>query len=421
VENSGLANRAPWYVHLVNNVGRLAASAGLRSDDALRPSAIMLAARRRAGGEDLGAPAVDDPLARLTRAMIDESAASQTGRLAMLTHLRDLLAARIRLNRAWATPGTTVTQEPVERPVFVFGLPRTGTTLLHNLLAQDPAVRVPWTWEVMVPTAVPGASTPQARRALAERQLRWVHRLAPAFRSVHAVDADLPQECIAITAYALQSIEFHTTHRVPSYQQWLEQTDQRPAYRWHRRFLQHLQADDRADAPPGPEGPRRWVLKAPGHLFAMEALLAEYPDAVLVQTHRDPLAVVGSISSHGVILREAFSDRVSRHEVALDWSTRWARALDRTLALRQRDPALEAKILDLHYDEVVADPLAAVAQIHRHAGLELSAAARSRMQAFMARNPQGRHGRHRYTLEQFGLEPAREQARFARYRDFLNA
>jgi len=156
------------------------------------------------------------------------------------------------------------------------------------------------------------------------------------------------------------------------------------------------------------------VLKAPGHLFGLDALLAVYPDACLVQTHRDPLKVVGSIASHGVVLRAAFSDAVAAHEVALDWSVRWARALDQ--ALRVRDAiCTPGRVLDLRYEEIVRDPVGAVRAVYTHAGMELRAEAETCMRAFLAANRQEQHGLHRYDLEQFGLEREEEAQRYAAY------
>ncbi|MEO0972384.1 MAG: sulfotransferase [Pseudomonadota bacterium] len=413
---------APWYVRTFNHLSAAAAELGLARPEALRPEALRQAARRRAPQcYSFASPALKDPLERLCADVDRHSRASATGRIAMVEHLVELLAARLRLVRRWEQVGEgRVAAEPVERPVFIFGLPRTGTTLLHNLIAQDPDVRVPWTYEVMMPTSQPGALSRGARRAAVGKRLRWVDRLAPDFRSVHEVSATLPQECIAITAHALQSIEFHTTHRLPDYENWLEQSDQRPAYAFHRRFLQHLQHEDRLDGSDHSSfDARRWVLKAPGHLFALEALLDAYPDAVLVQTHRDPLEVVASISSHGVILRQAFSDQVDPHEVASDWSARWCGALERTLALRAREPELNARILDVHYQQTLSDPIDTIAAIYAHAGLSLSEQARARMATYLTRNPQGRHGRHRYSLEEFGLSRNAEQERYASYRHWL--
>ena len=169
------------------------------------------------------------------------------------------------------------------------------------------------------------------------------------------------------------------------------------------QFLQHLH---RLGAALGAEGA--------GHLFALDALLAVYPDACLVQTHRDPLKVVASIASHGVVLRAAFSDAVDPREVAHDWSARWAKALERTL--RRRDAlCAPGRVLDLRYEKILRDPIAAVRTLYAHAQLELGAPAEARMRAFLAANPQERHGAHRYTLELFGLDREVEADRYAAY------
>src|SRR5690606_19663336 len=168
-------------------------------------------------------------------------------------------------------------------------------------------------------------------------RLAWANRLAPEFKRIHPIAPDLPQECIAITANVFMSIQFHTTHDVPSYEDWFERSGQALAYDFHYRFLQHLAARR-----PG----KRWVLKAPGHLFALDALLERYPDAKIIQPHRDPLRVMASMASHATVLRKAFSDRADPAEIAADWTRRWADALERFLCVRDLAPA--EQFLDRH-------------------------------------------------------------------------
>lgn len=394
----------PFYARALNAAGVRLERAGWLSGLGLDAAALMLDAQRRAHLDDFGPDPIADPLERLARATEEEAQLTLTGRIAIRTYLVDLLINRLQMERD-RRDDPLIEQQRIERPVFIIGLPRTGTTLLHNLIAQDDAVRVPMTWEVMFPSPPPRPAVVDRRIARAERALRWVDRLAPDFKRIHAVGALLPQECIAITTHAFASIQFHTTQRVPAYEDWLETTPLGSGYRFHRRFLQHLQRHD--------EG-RRWVLKAPGHLFGLDALLAVYPDACLVQTHRDPLKVVASIASHGVVLRAAFSDAVDPHEVALDWSIRWARALDQ--ALRVRDAiCTPGRVLDLQYEEIVRDPIGAVRAVYAHAGMELCAEAETCMRTFLAANPRERHGAHRYDLEQFRLDPEEEQQRYADY------
>jgi hypothetical protein len=397
--------RPPFYARALNAAGARLERRGWLARLAFDAEALMRAARARTRLDDFGSAPLSEPLERLARATESESRLTLTGRIAIRSHLVDLLVNRLQLQRDRARDPRIATQA-IEHPVFIFGLPRTGTTLLHNLISQDDGVRVPLTWEVMYPSPPPrSADAADGRVARTERALRWLDRLAPDFKRIHPVGALLPQECIAIAAHSFASIQFHTTQRVPSYEDWLEGRRMDDAYRCHREFLQQLQRHGSA---------RRWVLKAPGHLFALDALLAVYPDACLVQTHRDPLRVVGSIASHGVVLRAAFSDAVDPREVARDWSARWAHAL--ASALRVRDaPATSPRFLDLHYEQIVRDPVAAVRAIYAHAEMELGTEAERRMRAFLAANPQDRHGPHRYTLEQYGLDRDEEAGRYAGY------
>jgi hypothetical protein len=221
---------------------------------------------------------------------------------------------------------------------------------------------------------------------------------------IHPIAADLPQECIAITAQVFMSIQFHTTHDVPSYQNWLEAAPQRLGFDFHHRFLQHQQAKSAG---------ARWVLKAPGHLFALEGLLERYPDARIIHTHRDPLRAMASMASHATVLRRAFSDSADPRKIAADWADRWARALEKFLAVRDRAPT--AQFLDLNFESIERDPLGTVERVYDFLGWPLTDAARAAMQSFLDANPKNKHGVHSYTLQQFGLSRAVEAARFRDY------
>ncbi len=390
-------------VNALNISGRALSGAGVETPS-LDKARLENAARRRAGLDDFGDWAIDGPLSRLLDAYRHEARLTMLGRItvrelvvSLLQNLLELEADRKRYPE--------LASQRIGRPVFIIGLPRTGTTLLHGLMSEDPGNRVPRTWEVMYPAGLPREAAEIDRvRARTQARLSWVNRLVPEFKRIHPIAPDLPQECIAITALVFMSIQFHTTHNVPSYEDWLEADDQALAYRFHRRFLQHLQAQRPGD---------RWVLKAPGHLFALGSLLAEYPDAKIIQTHRDPLRVMASMASHATVLRRAFSDSADPHEIATDWAARWSAALDDFLTVRDRKPA--EHFLDVDYDEIESDPPGTIAKIYDFLGWELTPAARERMRAFLDANPKDKHGAHRYSLAQFGLDRDTELARFRNY------
>jgi hypothetical protein len=272
----------------------------------------------------------------------------------------------------------------------------------------------------MYPAATRAPADVAHARAQAGTRLDWANRLAPEFMSIHPIAPDLPQECIAITAQVFMSIQFHTTHDVPSYQDWFEEAPQDLAFDFHYRLLQHLQAKTTAmdggsatNAGAICGSGARWLLKAPGHLFALEGLLKRYPDARIVHTHRDPLRVMASMASHATVLRRAFSDHAEPTSIAKDWADRWARALDKFLAVRDRAPAQQ--FLDVSFESIESNPLGTVERVYDFLGWELTDVARAAMTRFLAANPKNKHGVHRYTLDQFGLSHAPLAARFRSY------
>jgi hypothetical protein len=365
---------------------------------------LRRAAFRRAGSTDFGAWDFAEPLERLLKSYRDEADLTTLGRITVRELLVSLLENLLRMESERAT-NPEIERQQIVAPVFIVGLPRTGTTHLHGMISQDPASRAPFTWEVMYPAApVATHKDIDNARARTDARLGWANRLAPEFMRIHPIAADLPQECIAITAQVFMSIQFHTTHNVPSYQDWFEDAVQDLGLDFHRRLLQHLQAKR-----PG----NRWVLKAPGHLFALEGLLKRYPDAKVIHTHRDPLRVMASMASHATVLRRAFSDRADPRQIAADWADRWARALDKFLAVRDRAPA--EQFLDIDFDAIEANPLGAIERVYEFLGWPVTTEARTAINAFLAANPKNKHGVHRYTLEQFGLSRAAETARFRNY------
>jgi hypothetical protein len=244
------------------------------------------------------------------------------------------------------------------------------------------------------------------RIARADRALAATDQLIPGFKKMHPMGARLPQECCMLMNHDLMSMQLHCSFRIPAYQDWFDGQDLRPVYASHRRQLQHLQSRCPAR--------RGWVLKSPQHLWSLDALLDVYPDARVVQTHRDPVVVAASLASLVSLLRGMASDEVDPIEVGRDWTGRLELGLARGLELRRRlsgDP----RFFDLHFAELMADPIASVARVYAHFGMELGAQAEARMRDFLARNPRDKHGRHEYTLRGAGLDLESERARFEAY------
>ena len=394
----------PLFRRLVDGFGtitsRFGANHGVYEPEALKASAI-----RQTGFDDFGAPDVDEPLGLLCDDYSRASHLTFAGHLAAKHHLQQLLSNRLKL-QACAQRHPEISQQQIKKPVFVLGLPRSGTTLLHGLLAQDRRHRCPMTWEVMFPDPPPEAAgfETDKRIKLTDGKLGWLDHLAPGFKTIHPIGATLPQECIAITANALISLEFHTTNHVPTYQTWYEKHDLRSAYRYHLAFLQHLQWKHARE---------RWVLKAPDHLRGLDALLTVYPDATVIQTHRNPLKVAASISSHGTVLRAGFSDHIDPAKIAAEWNEYWANSLDRAMAARARH--VNTTFVDVYYEDLVTNPIECIAKLYQTLSLSFDDDTRSRMTNFLAANPQDKHGRHRYSLSEFGLHEHAVLERFQSY------
>ena len=389
------------------NMGGWAMKEAGVSGPALDLAGLMAAARRRTGLSDFGHPPFEEAAERLTDSLRNEAELNLVGRIAARTDLMRSLMNRLRMQED-SRRNPEIAGAAVPTPLFITGMPRTGTTLLHGLLAQDPRGRSPASWETMYPTPAPEKHRYERDRRipLTELQLRCLGQIIPEFRRIHPVGAQLPQECLVLTAPSFYSFQFQTMHCVPSYQRWLEEQDLTPAYEGHRNFLQHLQSRCPGDW---------WVLKAPAHLFGLEALFGVYPDARVVMTHRDPLPVVASLASLTTVLRSAFSDGVDPHAVGREMSERWARGLYEFLRVRDSGRVPHDQVIDVQYRELVADPIGTVRTIYGCFDLELTDEAEKRMRSFLSTHRKDKHGRHQYSLEEFGLDPREEISRYESY------
>ena len=368
----------------------------------LDPDALQRRAEGEIGSANWG-PAFDTALTELCRSARDEARLSAQGEARLAAQLCSLLKTRLQLYADRARHPEISAQEIVA-PLIVTGLPRSGTTILHGLLAQDPRARSPQRWEVERPSPPPRSETYSSDPRIAAMQAR-VDALPAAFKAMHAMGATLPEECNSVMQLAFASPNFGATMAIPSYMRWLlEEADMTPAFALHRDVLQSLQA-----FAPGVW----WVLKSPPYLWWPDALLAAYPDARLIVTHRDPAEVMASNASLIAWLREQ-SGPVDRRFVGAEQTAQWELALDRFAAFRAAH-GNDAKIVDCLYRELVRDPLALVGSIYDRFGVTLTTEARTAMERFMAENSQGKHGTHRYDPADFGLEPDVVRARFADY------
>ncbi len=390
-------------VRLLNGCGTLLDKSRIPRTP-IRAVDLIKTAERRCGLDDFGGGDFFEGLSRLIDSCQRESQLNLIGRIVLRADLIRTLCSRLFMQRDREVYPSIVRQE-IHEPLFIVGLPRSGTTLLHTLLAMDPDHRVPLTWEVMSPSP-PTGDNEKRRIQRAISSCNCFNWLAPTFRQVHPVGAELPQECVSLMTPTFMSDQFDAMYYVPSYRAWFFRQDLRPAYEYHRRFLQHLQV--RRNAP-------RWVLKAPTHMFALPALLSVYPDAIFVQTHRAPLDAMASVSSLMTILRRVFSDAVDPQTVCREAIDYWSKTLDRFL--KERSRLAERRICDVNYVEICRDPLVAVRRIYAHFGWSLSQKVEQRMRRALASQPEERYKFHRYDLAQFEVPEAESAGRFAAYCD----
>ncbi|MFN7149790.1 MAG: sulfotransferase family protein [Microthrixaceae bacterium] len=323
------------------------------------------------------------------------------------------LATRLRLVD-WRARHPEVAAQRIERPIIIVGLPRTGTSILHDLMAQDPSMRAPLSWEVERPVPPPRTETYETDPRIAEAQAQFdlVDSLIPGFTAFHELGARLAQEDVRMWTSEFRSMQFSLQFEVPEYNEWLLHTaDMAPAYRWHHRFLQHLQSEHMVD---------RWLLKSPAHLWNFAELAAEYPDAIVIQNHRDPLKVIASISALGASLREMTTDSFEVQRLAAQYGEDIMFGLDRALAQRRDGLFPEDQVIDVRYQDFRTDLLGTVAAIYDRLGLELTDEAAARQKAFLDAHPgDAANSLRRYKWEQTGLDEGEMRERASAYQEYF--
>lgn len=337
-----------------------------------------------------------------------EAALSVFGRASLHWDVLRLLGNVLRLERAEAEV-PAIARSEIRAPIFITGLPRSGTTFLHTLLAEDPEAMAPLSWQTMQPYPDRRDRSRDGRVRRAERELGVFRRLSPEVEGLHPLAASTPQECTEITAHVFQSLRFDTTYWAPTYLDWLEKHGHVPAFEFHKRFLQHLQAQQPARKRDGP----RWVLKCPDHVFTLEAIRAVYPDARFIFCHRDPASMLASVAKLTCVLRAPFTRKLDPVAIGEQVSSRWVEGAEKILQAAAELPA--DRVLHLHHQEVTTRPLESVARVYQHFDLPLDDVAKKRIAAAVARQPRGGYAVNRYDPAEFGLDLALLAKRFEPY------
>jgi hypothetical protein len=391
--------RPVWVERLIEHGKAVGGAAKLVSLD---PEELLETAKGSTGLDDFGGEDWREHYRVFLRALEDESDLHLAGRVLARTEVLQALRNRLQLTELWRRRPELLAGR-VESPVFIVGSPRSGTSILHELMAADPASRTPAMWEMQRPAdAIAGADCSES----VDRVTQFWHDLQPEYETMHANSGHLPNECIFITLHEFLSDHWGGNHVVPSYDAHLQQADQRPAYRYHAKFLKALEARG---------GSRRWLLKAPSHLFQLHALFDVYPDARIVRTHRDPRKTLASAISLMGTLKWMRCNTVDMSRAPALLAFGYAYIYRQEMEARASGALPDDRFVDVQFSELVRDPVATVGDVYRRLDWPFTDDARRRVADYAASKPRGSRGAHRYSLDEVGLDSEAERERFRFY------
>jgi len=375
----------------------------------LEPVALMEAAKAETGLDGFGADDFVERLGLLCRAMREQGGFNGAGVMQQHTFILGLLKNRL-LVEDLIQRHPEILDQRIVAPIIVCGLPRTGTTHLHNLMSADPALRSLPYWESLEPVLAeseqPAPGAPDPRKERTAMALSFLDAAMPYFNRMHEMTVEHAHEEIQLLAIDFSTMLFETTAPMPTWRDAYLARDQRPSYAYLRKILQVLQ---------WLRGGTRWVLKSPQHLEQFPALVETFPDATFVVTHRDPVSVTASM-----VTMLAYSARLTRDHVAVEGIGHyWANRLELMLGrcAEDHDVLPADQTIDVHFDEFMADDLAMVGRVYELAGQPLDERAKTSMAAFMVRHPRGKFGTVEYDLAQFGIDAAERRNALAFYTD----
>lgn len=401
----------PIPVRAMNFAGRAASAVGL-TPVSLDFDKLLRTAQKNTGLSDFGEDDFRDPLKLLLRCIEEEAELSMLGRVIARTDLLRTLENRLGIVDLLKRH-PEIEEQPIEQPLFVVGPPRSGTTIFHDLLVMDTDNRVPLSWETNYPLPPPERATYRTdpRIARTQQELDRVDQLLPDFKKMHPMGAERAQECVCMTNHDFTSMIYFVQFYVPTYDHWVVEHDMHSAFKWHRRFLQVLQWKC-----PG----KRWAMKSPQHMWHLEYVHREYPDALFVQTHRDPVKTVISMSNLAATLQSLASDHADLPRIARYYAKALAEGYDNTVAYRRSGKLPAEQVVDLYFRDFMQDQVGTVRRAYQHFGWSLPDSAADAMQAFLDDNPADKHGKHLYQLADTGMDIEELRRLFANYENYFD-
>lgn len=367
---------------------------------------------QKKAGFSIELPEMEIALDKLIYSINNEGNSNPFGSIAVKSLIERNLYGRYKVEET-IKYNPDILDENIKEPIFIIGMPRTGTTILHALMHQDKAHRSPLSWECLLPHPVPIPETFNNNQQLAtiEKEFKQLFKLVPDFLQKHYMAANSPQECLGITALDFNSFQFSAQLYLPSYMEWFfSEADRLQTMRFHKKFLQYLQS--------GGVRKQRWLLKSPVHLMRLTEIFEVYPDARIIMTHRHPEKIVPSTSSLISSVRSLYSDSedplVTGKEQAETWSNYFRRFMEDRKTLNKED-----RIIDLKFEDFVNDQVKCVQRIYDKFGWDLSDKTKNKINTFLETNPKDVHGKHNYTLADFGLDSNEINKQFEHYISFL--
>lgn len=381
----------------------------MSADELLAPEKLLAEARRETGLSKFDGPSIDEPLERLTRALRTEARLNDVGVHTWHARLLNTLTTRLRACD-WFDRHPEILEEKLPPPVVILGLARTGTTLLHRLLATDPRFYAGAWWEVRFPVPTADDISGEKRIAAAKAEVAGILEAMPEMAAIHPWDAMGADEDIMLIDQTLLSTTAESLACVPSYRSWIHAQDLRAGYGYLLQLMKFLQWQKKRRG----EDADYWVLKTPMHLGYVEVISELMPGATFVQTHRDPIATIPSFASMIHMLWAMGSDSADPHEAGRQWSQTLEQHLNHCLDQRERLPN---RFIDVDFRDTVSAPVGVVERIYRGIGMPMTEATRAGVNAYMDTHPREGRPKHEYTLEEFGFTRAELEQRFKRYRE----
>lgn len=395
----------PIPMRLVNSIGKVMNKLGLFSLEKKTADQLMADACRRTGLSDWGDESFREPLEVLLESYRTDAGLNFFGWYIIHQRLTSCLANRLLIQEEIKQHPEIVEGE-IPQPLFIVNMPRTGSTLLQRLLAQDPSNRSMLFWETLSSSPPPEPETydtdPRIERA--EKFLKIQEKIMPLFLKMHEMGPKIPEECVFLLENSLKSVTFTLGNHLPSYLNWLNKQDMVSTYQYHKLQLQILQSRLSTS---------RWVCKAPTHLYSMKALLSVYPDACIVQTHRDPCTVLPSVCCLVAAVRGATSDCLDLGNFGEEQLHRWELFINR--CLQARDESDSSRFFDIHYRELVEDPIGTVKKLYNHFGYKYEHAFEKGMKQWLDSNPKHKKGAYHYSLELFEMDRDEVSRTFEHY------